>query len=104
MRYFCWEPIFKDEDNHTGGINKVRFVLYADRNKSQILMVVESLAKNEDIYYAIDAVVEMYGDHFDTMIDTGSITLADTVVLSIASINDHDQWTSQIDYLNSVGA
>lgn len=98
-QHLTWEPIFKNDVEKTGGIIKVRFVMYSDSTKSQVDFIMEALIDFICLQRAVDKVTEIYGDYFSTMVDTGAITLAETVQCSVDGIKDSEEWKAHLEYL-----
>lgn len=100
MSLLTWEPIFNNEDEKSGGINKVRFIMQTTTPR-KIELVLETYTSFRHILDAIDSIEEMFGNEFDTMVDTGALTLAETVQLTVDNINDSDAWDKQIKHINT---
>ena len=98
-KHLVWEPIFEDDVEKCGGIRKVRFLMYVDPISPAIDFILETGVTYADFLDATDTLVEKYGSEFSTMIDTGALSLAETIQCSTDGIQDAEEWRIHTEYL-----
>jgi len=100
MPHLVWTPIFKGNEV-TGEIESLTFIMYTDESRTNMEYAKEAKTDFYSLLNVTEEIIEQFGDNFSTMVDTGAISLVETIQCSVDGIKGCKAWEEHLQYLQS---